>query len=268
MSATPRLFVSFDLAAGASNPATPEAAHYLGRVLRLAAGDEVRLFNGRDGEWLARLAGAERGGVTLEVAERLRRQAAALDLTLLFAPLKKARTDFVVEKATELGVRAIAPVLTVRCEAQSVRTDRFGRIAVEAAEQTERLDVPVILRPQALWDALAGWRKEVPLVFCDEAGGDAGAPWGGASDRAAPLLDVLDELARSGCAGRGGVLIGPEGGFAPAERARLRSLAFVRPATLGPRILRAETAAVAALALWQARLGDWTGPQEAPPGPQ
>jgi 16S rRNA (uracil1498-N3)-methyltransferase len=253
MSATPRLFVESDLAEDGVARLVEEHAHYLTRVLRLGPGAPVRLFNGRDGEFDAELAASTKNSAELRIGRRVRGQAPPPDLWLLFAPLKKTRTDFVVEKAVELGVREIRPVLTERCEAQAVRSDRLQRIAIEAAEQTERLDVPPVREAQRLDLALKNWDAARPLYFCDEAGDEGDRPWGGEAGRAAPMADVL----KSSPSAAGAVLVGPEGGFAPAERKMLRSLDFVRPVSLGPRILRAETAAAAALTIWQAVAGDW-----------
>jgi 16S rRNA (uracil1498-N3)-methyltransferase len=258
MSATPRLFVESDLAEGGMARLAEEQAHYLTRVLRLGIGAPVRLFNGRDGEFDAELAGSTKNAAELRIGRRVREQATPPDLWLLFAPLKKTRTDFVVEKAVELGVREIRPVLTERCEAQAVRTDRLQRIAIEAAEQTERLDVPPVQEARRLDLALKGWDPARLLYFCDEAGDEGDRPWGGEAGRAAPMADVL----KASPAPAGAILIGPEGGFSPAERTMLRKLDFVRPVGLGPRILRAETAAAAALAIWQAVLGDWRSSPE------
>ena len=255
MSATPRLFVESDLVAGGVARLVEDQAHYLTRVLRLGPGAPVRLFNGRDGEFEAELNTAAKASVDLQVGRQVRPQLAPPDLWLLFAPLKKTRTDFVVEKAVELGVREVRPVLTERCDAQSVRIDRLQRLAIEAAEQTERLEVPPVREAQRLDAALRGWGSSRLLYFCDEAGGDADRPWGGAAGRAAPMADVLKQSPTAAAA----VLIGPEGGFSPAERKMLRGLDFVRPVSLGPRILRAETAAAAALTIWQAMSGDWRG---------
>ena len=155
----------------------------------------------------------------------------------------------------ELGAAEIRPVLTERTDAETVRVDRLQRIAVEAAEQTERLDVPPVREAEKLAAVLSNWDARRLLIFADEAGDDLGRPWGGDAGRAASILDVLQSIAD----GPAAVLVGPEGGFSPAERARLRSLTSVRPVGLGPRILRAETAAVATLSLWQAVRGDWRG---------
>lgn len=253
MSATPRLFVEGDLAEGGVSRLGEAHAHYLTRVLRLGPGGRMRLFNGRDGEFDAELVSAARNSVEARLGGRVRAQSSPPDLWLLFAPLKKTRTDFLVEKAVELGAREIHPVLTERCEAQVVRAERLLRIAIEAAEQTERLDIPGVHEARALNLVLADWDAARPLYFCDEAGDDGGRPWGGDAGRAAPMADIL----RRSPGPAGAVLIGPEGGFAPAERKMLRSLDFVRPVSLGPRILRAETAAAAALTIWQAIVGDW-----------
>ena len=255
MSATPRLYVAPDLAEGLEIPVDSDQAHYLTRVMRLAPGAPVRVFNGRDGEFDASLAAFTKSTATLKLGPCTRAQLAPQDLWLLFAPLKKARTDFVVEKATELGVSEIHPVFTERTDADTVRTDRLHRIAVEAAEQTERLDVPAVKEATKLDLVLAKWNPQRTLIYADEAGDDGGKPWGGQTGRAPPVTGRL-------LAGQGGpaaILIGPEGGFSPVERKRLRELPYVQPISLGPRILRAETAAVAALAIYQALAGDWWG---------
>lgn len=253
MSATPRLYVAPDLSEGADILIDGDQAHYLTRVLRLGVGDPVRLFNGRDGEFEASVAAVTKSTARLALVKRLREQAGTPDLWLLFAPLKKARTDFVVEKAVELGAAKIVPVITERTDADTVRVDRLARLAVEAAEQTERLDVPPVREAVKLPALLAGWDPGRVLIYADEAGDEGGKPWGGEAGKAGPIADVLRDLGDGAAA----ILIGPEGGFSPAERKRLREHPFVRPVGLGPRILRAETAAVAALALWQALRGDW-----------
>jgi 16S rRNA (uracil1498-N3)-methyltransferase len=255
MSATPRLYVTADLGEDGSLVLDGDQAHYLTRVLRLGSGDPVRVFNGRDGEFEGRLTASTKSTATLALATRIREQASAPDVWLLFAPLKKARTDFLVEKAVELGAAEIRPVLTERTDAETVRNDRLQRLAVEAAEQTERLDIPPVREAVKLFAALEHWPAGRSLIFADEAGDDQGRPWGGDSGRAGPIADVLRDMTD----GPGAILIGPEGGFSPGERKRLRELPFVRPVNLGPRILRAETAAAAALSLWQAIRGDWQG---------
>jgi 16S rRNA (uracil1498-N3)-methyltransferase len=211
------------------------------------------VFNGRDGEHDASIAAAAKSSFTLKLGKRTRAQHAPCDLWLLFAPLKKARTDFVVEKGVELGVAEIRPIITDRTDADTVRTDRLQRIAIEAAEQTERLDVPPVREAVKLTQALASWDAGRMLIYADEAGNDGGKPWGGEAGRAPPMAEVLRQAGK----GRAAILIGPEGGFSPGERKRLRELPQVKPVSLGPRILRGETAAVAALSLWQAICGDW-----------
>ena len=255
MSATPRLYVAPDLIEGGDLVIDGDQAHYLTRVMRLGAGDPVRVFNGRHGEWDATLGASTKSTATLQLGARVREQAGVPDVWLLFAPLKKARTDFVVEKAVELGAAEIRPVLTERTDAETVRVDRLQRLAIEAAEQTERLDVPPIRDAAKLMPLLSGWDAGRVLLFADEAGDDAERPWGGEVGRARPAEEVLRSLPD----GPAAILIGPEGGFSAAERSHLRKQTFVRPVSLGPRILRAETAALAVLALWQSIRGDWRG---------
>lgn len=253
MSATPRLHVAPDLGEGADIPIDGDQAHYLTRVLRLGVGDPVRVFNGRDGEFDASVSAVTKSIARLLLGARVREQAGVPDLWLLFAPLKKDRTDFLVEKAVELGAAEILPVLTERTNSENVRVDRLARLAIEAAEQTERLGVPPVREAVKLDALLRKWDPARLLIYADEAGDDGGRPWGGETGKAGPMADVLAGLGDSPAA----ILIGPEGGFSPTERKRLRELPFVRPVGLGPRILRAETAALAALALWQAIRGDW-----------
>jgi 16S rRNA (uracil1498-N3)-methyltransferase len=249
-----RLFVAEPLAAGATVELGRDAAHYVRDVLRMRAGDAVAVFNARDGEWRATLAHLARNAATLTVADRLRAPAVEPDVWLLFALLKRTRTDLVVEKATELGVARIVPVVTQRTQASRVNLDRLAAIAREAAEQCERLTIPEIAEPRPLSDVLDAWPHERRLIVADEAGGGR------------PILQALaSDADRAGFAsvtppasgGRWALLIGPEGGFDGAELDRLRKLPFVTPVALGPRILRAETAALAALACVQALVGDW-----------
>lgn len=249
----PRLYLDQPMQEGGELRLGKDDTHYLVTVMRRAAGDPVRVFNARDGEWRAEVAEASRKAALLTLGPRLRAAHPVPDLDLLFAPVKKARTDFIVEKATELGVRRIRPVMTRFTQAERVRTDRFQALAKEAAEQTERLDIPEIFEAETLDRVLDGWDESRTLIYCDEAGDDPDAPWGGATGRAGPALEVFPSLGD----GPAAILIGPEGGFSPEERERLRSLSFVRAISLGPRILRADTAAVAALTLWQAVCGDW-----------
>ena len=252
---SPRLFIEVSLFAGATVAASAAQAHHLGTVLRRGPGDDVRLFNGRDGEWVARIAPppaakTRRDRCEMIVGAQVRRQAAEPDLWLAFAPLKRDATDLVAEKATELGAAALLPVLTARTVAARVNFDRMAAVATAAAEQCERLSVPRIAAPVTLPALLAGWPAERALVAALERQ-DAPAP----GPRAGPagLLPV-------------GLLIGPEGGFTGAELDLLRRHAFVVPASLGPRILRAETAAIVGLALLGASAGSraFEGPQATP----
>ncbi|WP_395673657.1 16S rRNA (uracil(1498)-N(3))-methyltransferase [Phenylobacterium sp.] len=236
-----RLFVTPDLAAGAELALDEGQSRYLVAVMRLAVGDELLAFNGRDGEWRARVASVGKRQVVLTIAAQARPQAGGPDLDLVVALVKRARLETIVEKAAELGARRVRPVITERTNADHTRVDRLNAIAVEAAEQTGRLDVPQVLEPVKLDRLLADWEDGRRLLFCDESGDTA------------PALLALGGQA----AGPWAILIGPEGGFSPRERDILRALPFATPAGLGPRILRADTAAISALTLWQAALGDW-----------
>jgi len=239
-----RLFVRGGLATGAAIDLDPGQVNHVVNVLRMVEGDAVGVFNGRDGEWGARLVAAGRKHWQLAVAERTRPQPAAPDLHYLFAPLKQSRLDYMVEKAVEMGVGRLRPVLTRHGQVARVNRARMEANAIGAAVQCGILSVPAIDEPQPLARLLAGWADDEPgrrIVFCDEAA-DGGDP-----------LAVLAGLPTSTLA----VLVGPEGGFAADERAALHALPFVTALPLGPRILRADTAAVAALALIQATLGDW-----------
>src|SRR6202789_3681647 len=203
--------------------------------MRLALGDELRLFNGRDGEWRARIAAVGKRACDVEILQPTRGQASGPDLDLVVALVKRPRLETIVEKAAELGARRVRLAITERTNAERTNVARLAAIAVEAAEQTGRLDVPEVVPPEKLGRLLEGWPSERPLMFCDEAGD------------AAPALDALPGQV----GGPWSVLIGREGGFSPGERPRIRALAGAIPVSLGPRILRADTAAVAALTLWQ-----------------
>lgn len=267
--ANPRLLIDQDLRPGAAIALGEAQARHVGTVLRLDEGDTLRVFNARDGEWSATVSAKSKRGMSIAVAALLRAARPAPDLDLLFAPVKRHATDLIVEKATELGVRRIHPVITQRTIAETVRLDRLQSIAREAAEQTERFDAPEILEPVSLARIVDGWDTSRPLIYADEAGEDATAPWGGDSGRARPIGDALKlwnagvspanavagEDAGAPC--KLAVLIGPEGGFTPEERRMLRALPFVVPVSLGPRILRAETAVISALAVVQSTWGDW-----------
>ncbi|MEW6596849.1 MAG: 16S rRNA (uracil(1498)-N(3))-methyltransferase [Pseudomonadota bacterium] len=250
-----RLYVTEPLSKDQSLLATPEQQHYLINVMRLNAGAEVLVFNGEDGEWRARLAVLGKRQAALEILEKVREQQATPDLELWIALVKRSRLETIVEKAAELGVRRVRLVLTRRTNAERVNVERLQAIAIEAAEQTGRLDAPKIIAPVKL-DAMINAPQDRRLLFCDEQGDDQSKAWGGPNGRAPPALEALASLAPGAPFA---VLIGPEGGFTLEERDQLRALEWVVPASLGPRILRADTAAIAAMALWQARLGDWAG---------
>jgi len=237
----PRLFLEAPLAPGAQVACTPEQANYLLNVLRLAAEASILVFNGRDGEWRARLVGAGKRRCALACVEQTRAQQAGPDIHYLFAPLKHARLDYMVQKATEMGVARLQPVLTRRTIAARVNGARMRANAVEAAEQCGILWVPEVAAPERLVTLLEAWDGDRALIFCDEA-----------ADVASPLA-ALSQLERRPLA----VLVGPEGGFDPVEQALLRGKSFALPISLGPRVMRADTAAVAALALVNAVLGDW-----------
>ncbi len=257
--ATPRLYLADALLADTQLTLPREQAHYLLSVMRMRAGDDVRVFNGRDGEWRARVERADKREAVLCVHEQLRAQSGAPDLHVLFAPLKKTRTDFAVEKASELGARVIRPVFTRFTQSERVNAERLQSLAREAAEQCERLDLPEIAEPVRLDALLDQWTQREGarrLLFCDEAEGGAGTPWNASNGAASDALGVLQAL-RETPATPWAILIGPEGGFHPDERARLREADFAVSMSLGPRILRADTAVVAAVSLWQAILGDW-----------
>jgi len=217
-------------------------SHLVAHVLRAKTGDRVRLFNGRDGEWSATIAAIAKRTVTLTLEAQTRRQEGVPDLWLLLAPIKKTSLDYIVQKATELGVARITPVITRRTIVERVNLDRMRANAVEAAEQSGRLTVPDIAEPLDLAKALSGWNTNRKLMFCDEA------------RDAQPASIALAKQPR----GPWAILTGPEGGFDPAEREMLRGLSFVVPVSLGPRIMRADTAALAAIAVWQSTQGDWS----------
>jgi 16S rRNA (uracil1498-N3)-methyltransferase len=238
---SPRLFVEADLAAGAGLAADANQANYLRNVLRLKPDDPILVFNGRDGEWRARIADARRKGVALRIEERVREQTTAPDLHYLFAPLKHARLDYMVQKATEMGVGRLCPVLTEFTQVARVNLERMRANAIEAAEQCGILTIPDIDAPRKLPDVLSDWDTARTLVFCDEEA---------ASENSAGAFARVEGK-------RVAVLIGPEGGFSERERADLLARPFVAALSLGPRILRADTAAVAALALVQSFIGDW-----------
>jgi len=245
----PRLFVTESLTPGQRVLLDGDRTHYLKNVMRRGPGDEVGLFNGRDGEWLGAVESYARNAASIRLTAHRRQQAASPDVWLAFAPIKRARIDLLAEKATELGVSALWPVMTQRSEAMRVNVERLGAIAVEAAEQAERLDIPEI-RDAIRFERFVGlWPADRVLFACIEAG------------EAEPVADAI--LRRRDA--KAGFLVGPEGGFAPAELDALRKLPFVVAVGLGPRVLRAETAAMAALACWQALAGDAAPADSRPP---
>ena len=242
-----RLFVELALAEGAAVPLDAAQANYLVNVLRLKAGASILVFNGRDGEWRAELAATGKKKAALNIVERTREQTAPGDLEYLFSPLKHARLDYMVQKAVEMGVSRLAPIIMAHTQAERVNLGRMRANAIEAAEQCGVLNIPEIAEPRKFDSLARGWKPDRLLVFCDEE------------------ADVKDPVAALSSARGGGlagplpvsVLVGPEGGFAEDERAALLKLPNIVRLALGPRILRADTAAVAALTLVQAVLGDW-----------
>jgi len=239
-----RLNVPDDLAPGVSLDLSTAQAHYLRNVLRLPVGAAIALFNGRDGEWRGRIDGIGKGKCSVALGERTRPQVAEPDLWLVFAPVKRARIDYLVEKATELGVAELYPVHTQRTIVERVNVERLQANAVEAAEQTERLVVPCVHPPESLPSLVARWPAGRRLIVCDERG------------RAPPIAQAVGFLRDTLSAGAA-VLIGPEGGFTETELDGLANLPFADLVSLGPRVLRADTAALAALAVFQAVAGDW-----------
>lgn len=235
-----RLYVTADLGKGMAVTLDEGQAHYLLHVLRAHAGNRVLLFNGRDGEWQAEITQASKRGVTVTCLKQTGPQSGTPDIWLVFAPVKKTPSDYLVQKAAELGASVLQPVFTRRTIVSRVNQERMAANAIEAAEQSGRLSVPEIREGISLEKLLASWPQERWLFFCDE-GGDA-----------KPLAEAARWIG-----GSVAILTGPEGGFDPAEREMLRAQPFVTPVTLGPRILRADTAALAALAIWQSVAGDW-----------
>lgn len=236
-----RLHVDEPLAAGAALGLDHGRAHFLRTVLRLKRGDRLAVFNGHDGEWLAVIDGLGKGWCSLSVIEQRREAAPEPDLWLLFAPIKRARLDFLIEKATELGCARLQPVVTRRTNVSRVNLDRLSATAREAAEQCERLTLPEVMPPEDLMKLLGRWPSERRILLCVEAGS------------AQPIAQALRQAAELG---PWAIMTGPEGGFDQSELDALSNLPFVTPVGLGPRVLRADTAALAALATWQALLGD------------
>ena len=241
-----RLFIEHDLAAGATIEPAAQQSHYLTNVLRLGEGAEVLLFNGREGEWLARLAEKTRKAVRLVAVGQTRPQPPLPDLVYCFAPLKQGRLDYLVQKAVEMGAGVLQPVLTQHTQVARIGSERIAANAIEAAEQCGILAIPEVRETVRLDRLLSGWDRDRRLIFCDEDS---------STNNPLPALQRIEEK-------KLGLLVGPEGGFSEAERRELRALPFVTAIPLGPRILRADTAAVAALAVIQATIGDWRqGPE-------
>ncbi|MFZ5835069.1 MAG: 16S rRNA (uracil(1498)-N(3))-methyltransferase [Pseudomonadota bacterium] len=237
-----RLYCDAPLSHGAEVVLNREQAHYLRTVLRRSAGDSLGLFNGRDGEWQGRILDTGKQLCRVELSGQLQPQSTVPDLWLLCAPVKRTRLEFIAEKATELGVREIHPVITGYTQAPRVNIARLEAIAIEAAEQCGLVSVPKIQEPEKLQQVLDRWPEDRRILFCDESGA------GGAARAALVAQQPGAPWA---------VLIGPEGGFSPAERERLHAMPQSLAVSLGPRILRADTAAIAALSLWQSACGDW-----------
>jgi 16S rRNA (uracil1498-N3)-methyltransferase len=235
-----RLYVEHPLGAGQTVPLSRDQAHYLFGVMRLAEGSQVALFNGSEGEWTAEVVEAGKRGGVLACRDQAAPQMMPPDLWLLFAPIKKARTDFIVEKAAEMGAARIIPVQTDFTNAERIRQDRLQAHAVEAAEQCGGTFVPPVDDLQKLDRLLADWPEDRQLIFCDES-----------------LVGARAALEAAPKGEKWAILIGPEGGFSETERDRLRSRSYCTAVSLGPRILRADTAAVAALTLFQSTRGDW-----------
>lgn len=237
---TPRLFVDFLLGPDAALPIDGSAAHYLLGVMRLKVGDPVLLFDNQSGEWFALITDATKRSLTLRIERQIREIERVPDLWLCFAPVKKARLDWIIEKATELGVARLQPVITERTIVERVKSERLEAQIIEACEQCGRTALPTLAEPVKLPQLLKDWPADRTLLFADEAGG-------------APLADIAAPAPAA-------ILTGPEGGFTIRERELLTAHTAVRRITLGPRILRAETAAIAAISLWMGQHGDWSSP--------
>ena len=234
-----RLYIDEELKAGAVHLIDDNQGHYLVNVMRIKMGEHLALFNGVAGEWIGEVTKVGKGKVKITIREKIAEQIFEPDLWYLFSPLKKARTDYMIQKATELGVSRICPVITMRTNLDRIKHDKLVANAVEAAEQCGRMTVPKIDVMMSLEELLKNWPDERVIIFCDEAGD-------------AILMKDMKTIHK-----KTAILIGPEGGFSPEERQMIRDHKNTVAITLGPRILRADTAAVAALSLWQSFMGDW-----------
>lgn len=236
---TPRLFIDQPLEPGAAPIIEGQAAHYLLGVMRMKVGDPLLLFDNRSGEWLGIIADAGKRSATIRIERQTRPREAVPDLWLCFAPVKKARLDWIIEKATELGIARLQPVITERTIVERVKSERLEAQIIEACEQCGRTALPELAEPVKLPQLLKNWPAERALLFADEAGG-------------APMATVKAPAPAA-------ILTGPEGGFTARERDMLLAAPAVRRIALGPRILRAETAAITGISLWMAQNGDWSG---------
>lgn len=235
-----RIFSHFYLSEGNLYTLNEEQAHYLLHVLRLQTGDVIKIFDGFSGEYLAEIVQCNKKNCQIQIKEKLRKQSVSPDIWLLFAPVKKDKTDFIISGATELGVSKILPVITQRTVCERIKIERFQAQVIEAAEQSRRLDIPSVENPISFAQMLKTWPKDRTLFFMDETGNGT---------------NILNCFQKNNT--KSAILVGPEGGFSEEELALLRQQNFAQAVSLGPRILRAETAVLAALSCWQAASGDW-----------
>jgi len=241
-----RLFLDENLPGGGIITLDREQSHYLANVMRVSTGAPVAVFNGRDGEWSTEVAEVKKREVVLRIREKIKEQTQEPNLMLAFAPIKKARIDFIAQKATELGVAHLQPIYTRRTNVDRVKTERLHLNAIEAAEQCERLTVPAVSEPTKLMQLIADWPTERMIMFCDEDLSGQSAH------------EALASLPEAEKAKPWAIFIGPEGGFDDTERDAIKKLPQTIVVALGPRVLRADTAAMAAISLWQSAIGDWS----------
>lgn len=240
-----RLYIDAPLPGQGTLILDKEQSHYLSNVMRLKAGCEVSLFNGRDGEWVTEITEVQKRAVVLKIVSQTLEQKPEPDLWLVFAPVKKARIDFIAQKATELGVSHLQPVYTHRTNVDRVKTERLNANAIEAAEQCERLTIPTVAAPQKFDTLFATWPSDRKIMFCDE------------TLSGKPAHEALADSGMKKTSEPWAILIGPEGGFDDSERTAIKSHPNTTVVALGPRVLRSDTAAMAAISLWQSALGDW-----------